>query len=85
MSPSPAIVAHDDVKGHHPEKSVGKDVATADADEALKVIQSFSEGGIVEIDSTTNKRLLRIIDTKLLPMSECANCWYMPCRHTTDG
>lgn len=73
MSPTPANVAIDDVQGHRSEKPVGKDVGAADADEALKVIQSFSEGAVVEIDSVTNRRLLRIIDTRLLPMSKCSS------------
>lgn len=79
MSASPATVAIDDVQGHHPEEEgVKKGVAAADADEALKVIQSFSEGDIVEIDAATNKRLLRIIDTKLLPMSKCTTYYWVP-------
>lgn len=40
-----------------------------DTDAALSAIQSIDNGQVVEIDAATNKRLLRIIDTHLLPMS----------------
>lgn len=40
-----------------------------DADDALKALPS-SEGAFTELDAANNKRLLRIIDRHLLPMSE---------------
>lgn len=41
-----------------------------DGDEALKAIQSANDGEIIEIDTATNERLLRIIDRNLLPVSK---------------
>lgn len=39
-----------------------------DADEAMKAFESH-QGEILEIDEATNKRLLRIIDWNLIPVS----------------
>lgn len=55
-------------KGHGNFEDVKVHASSGDADEALKVIQS--NGEIIEIDETTNKRLLRIIDRNLLPISK---------------
>ncbi len=49
-----------------------------DADEAMKAFAGH-EGEIIEIDDATNKRLLRIIDWNLLPLSTLssqATCSY---------
>lgn len=39
-----------------------------DADEAMKAFQGH-DGQVIEIDEATNKRLLRIIDWNLMPVS----------------
>ena len=53
--------------------SVSEDVLkhSHDADEAMKAFAGHT-GEIIEIDEATNKRLLRIIDFNLIPVSYTA-------------